>query len=372
MSQLNHKIDFSQSIISGLQADWNFFNLYLENIYNGGKDKVTTISQKGNTVLLQGFSQWKWRATPFWTLEAGLHAQFLTLNNSFSPEPRASIQYKISNRQSISFGYGLHSQMQTIPLYFYRNEYINQINESNKNLGFTKSNHFVVGYDWQFGKNSRIKLEGYYQQLFSVPVQSYNSSYSAINTGNDFGYSYKDSLQNNGSGKNYGIELTLEHFYTRGFYYLFTTSLFNSVYKASDAVERSTAFNNQYVSNLLLGKEWKINEEKDNVLSFNIKMTLAGGKKETPIDYNASVLAGKAVYDDSRAYSIKESPYFRTDIKIAWRKNGKHTTQELAIDLQNITNHQNIFMNTYNPRTHKTVYEYQQGFIPVPTYRLTF
>ncbi len=369
---LNHKIDYTQSIVSGIQADWNFFNLFLENLYNGGTDKVTTISQKGNTVLVQGFTQWKWRASPFWTIEAGLHAQYLTLNKSFSPEPRASIQYKISNKQSIAIGYGLHAQMQPLPLYFYRNELINQINESNKNLDFTKSNHLVLGYDLLIGKNSRIKIETYYQQLFSVPIQPYNTFYSAINTGNDFGYSYKDSLQNKGTGRNYGVELTLEHFYSKGFYYLFTASLLNSNYKGSDGVERSTAFNNQYASNLLLGKEWQLNKEKDNVLSFNIKMSIAGGKKETPIDYAASVIAGKAVYNDSKAYSITESPYFRTDIKIAWRKNGKHTTQEFAIDLQNVTNHQNIFMNTYNPRTHKTVYEYQQGFFPVPTYRLTF
>ncbi len=371
IANLSHKIDYTQSITSGLQADWNFYSLYSADIYSG-TDKLTTVSQKGNTFLLQGFSQWKWRATPIWTIEAGLHAQFLTLNKNFSPEPRASIQYKISNKQSLSFGYGLHSQMQILPLYFYQSLITNKVYENNKSLDFTKSNHLVLGYDWLFGKNSRIKLEAYYQRLSSVPVQSYNSSYSALNTGNDFGYEYKDSLQNNGSGKNYGIELTLEHFYSKGFYYLFTTSLFNSVYKGSDGTERSTAFNNQYVSNFLLGKEWQINEEKDNVLSFNLKMSIAGGKKETPIDYNASVLAGKAVYDNTKAYSIQESPYFRTDIKIAWRKNGKHLTQELAIDLQNVTNHQNIFMNTYNPRTHKTVYEYQQGFFPVPTYRLTF
>jgi len=369
---LSHKIDYTQSIISGIQADWNFFNLNLENIYNGGTDKVTTILQKGNTILLQGYSQWKCRINPFLTVEAGLHAQFLTLNNSFSPEPRASIQYRLSNKQSISLGYGLHAQMQTLPLYFYRNSLVNQTYESNKNLDFTKSNHIVLGYDWLIGKNTRIKLETYFQQLFSVPVQSYNSSYSALNTGNDFGYDYKDSLQNKGSGKNYGLELTLEHFYSKGFYYLLTSSIFNSIYKGSDRIERNTAFNNQYVSNLLMGKEWLMNEEKDNVLSFNIKLTLAGGKRETPIDYNASVMAGKAVYNDNQAYSIIETPYFRTDVKIAWRKNGKHTTQELSIDLQNLTNHQNIFMNTFNPRTHKTVYEYQQGFIPVPTYRLTF
>ncbi|NOT38584.1 MAG: HAMP domain-containing histidine kinase, partial [Saprospiraceae bacterium] len=46
----------------------------------------------------------------------------------------------------------------------------------------------------------------------------------------------------------------LEKFYSKGYYFLFTTSIFESKYKASDGILRNTAFNGNYVVNLGEGK----------------------------------------------------------------------------------------------------------------------
>ena len=79
-----------------------------------------------------------------------------------------------------------------------------------------------------------------------------------LNTGASFKTDLADSLANNGTGRNYGIELTVEKFFSNGYYGLFTASLYDSKYTASDGVERNTAFNGKYVFNLLFGKEWKV------------------------------------------------------------------------------------------------------------------
>jgi len=66
---------------------------------------------------------------------------------------------------------------------------------------------------------------------------------------------------NEGTGENYGLEFTLERFFSKGYYVLGTASLFQSTYKGSDGIERSTAFNGQYVLNLLGGKEFRLKRE---------------------------------------------------------------------------------------------------------------
>ena len=108
------------------------------------------------------------------------------------------------------------------------------------------------------------------------------------------------------------------------------------------------------------------------VLYANIKLTTIGGKYITPIDFAASQAKGEAVYKESKAYSEKQDPYFRTDLKVGFRKDYKKSSMEFAIDFQNITNHQNIFSQGYNKLRNTVSTNYQQGFFPVPMFRYTF
>src|SRR5690606_27073634 len=180
-----------------------------------------------------------------------------------------------------------------------------------------------------------------------------------------------DSLVNAGTGKNMGIELTIERFFRKGYYFLITSSLFDSKYKGSDGIERNTAFNTGYVVNALGGKEWKLGKN-GKFFSLNLKLTTIGGKHLTPIDFVRSQQAGRTIFDESRAYSLRQNPYFRMDVKLSYRKEFVRSTLEVSLDLQNATGNKNIFERTYNPRTNQVVTQYQQGFFPVPMMRFTF
>jgi hypothetical protein len=207
--------------------------------------------------------------------------------------------------------------------------------------------------------------------LSDLPVEKNASAFSSVNTGISFGPDNEVNLVSKGTGRNYGVELTLERFFNKGYYFLITTSLFDSKYKGSDNIERNTAYNTQYVFNALAGKEFRVGKNK-NFLNFNLKLTSIGGRYLTPLDVAASAARGQAVYVRSLAYSEKQTPYFRTDFRIAYRKEYKKSTMEISLDLQNVTGNQNIFAQTYNPRTNAIANQYQQGFFPVPTFRYTF
>nr|MBA2421623.1 TonB-dependent receptor [Chitinophagales bacterium] len=295
----------------------------------------------------------------------------LSLNNSLAVDPRLGFTYRIAGNKSINIGYGLVSRMQTLTLYAFQTPVGNGYVETNKEVGFTRAHHAVLGYDWLISENINLKIETYYQYLFNIPVEQSSSSYSALNTGDSFGPDFTDSLVNKGTGTNYGLELTLEKYFSSHYYFLATASVFDSKYKGSDGVERNTAFNQHYVVNLLAGKEFLIGKKK-NALGIDLKFTTAGGKYLTPIDFAASEAIGNAVYIDQLAYSEQQGPYLRLDTKIYFRKNFKGMAMEFSIDLQNVTNHKNVFSQQYDPYTNKIVTEHQQGFFPVPTFKITF
>lgn len=327
-----------------------------------------------NTNLAQAFAHFKYNATEKLTINAGIHSQLFFLNNSTSVEPRLGLIYNLNNRSSFNLGYGLHSQMQPINVYFLQStDAYGKTKYNNKQLDFTKSHHIVFGYNIQPFSDWRIKTEAYYQSIYNVPVTIFSSSYSMLNTGSTFKTDLQDSLVNNGTGKNYGIEMTIEKFFSKGFYGLFTSSLYSSTYKGSDGVERNTAFNGKYVFNVLAGKEWKVGKAKRNKFSTDIKFTNAGGRAYTPINITASNAIGREQLTNN-AYSSFYDNYYRLDIKAGYTINSaeRKISHTISLDLQNVTNHKNIFAQQYDNREKGIRTTYQLGFFPNVVYKMQF
>lgn len=365
------KFSSKNSLTSGIMADITDFNLYQHDIFANASRDTVRLDITDKTTLLQLYSTWKHRFNYHWSFQVGGHAQYYDLSDQWAVEPRAGLQYVTSDgRRSISLGYGLHNQIQNITTSYVQTQTGDHTVLTNKDLGFSTSDHFVLTYDWSISDNLRLKAETYYQSLRNIPVEHMSSSYSAINTGTSFGPSFVDSLVNKGTGRNYGVELTLERFFNKGYYFLITTSLFNSQYKGSDDIERNTAYNTNFVFNTLAGKEWQV--KPGHFLSVNLKVTTIGGPHLTPINFELSQERGRTVYHEDRAYSERQRAYFRTDLRISFRKEYKKSTLEASLDLQNLTNNENIFQQSYNPRTNTINTAYQQSFFPVPYLRFTF
>ena len=268
----NKKINSKNQLTAGVVADFN--NLKLRNDYIPDGDSVLTtfFDTKKNAALVKHFVNFGHRFSDKLSSNLGVYHQLFTLNNTQSIEPRWNIKYQLRPNQSFSFGAGLHSQTQPLEVYFYETKNTNgQTELTNKELEFVKSVHVVLGYDINFSRQLRLKAEVYGQYIYNAAVEKTSSSFSMLNAGADFYFPDKTNLVNNGKGYNYGIELTLEKFLDKGFYYLFTASLFESKYKGSDNVWRNTAFNSNYIVNFLGGKEFKLNNYSDLATTHIIK-----------------------------------------------------------------------------------------------------
>jgi hypothetical protein len=365
-----HKLNAQHSIQAGLNYDHTSFSLLDKELFPKDPDKVYT-DQQGSFGLMQGYAQYRYRYSQELSLVGGLQAQYLSLNNQLAVNPRLSARYAFNAKNALSLGYGLNSQTQNIYTYFTQTGSGTETAYTNKNLGFTRSHHTVITYDWIPLRGIRLKTEMYYQYLYNAPVEKQPTPYSALNSGASFGADYVDSLTNGGTGSNYGLDLTVERSFSKGYYFLVTGSVFNSEYEGSDGIKRNTAYNMGHVVNLLAGKEFKLGH-KGSVLSLNLKITDVGGRYLTPLDMKRSQGEGRSIYDLNKAYSQKQPDYFRTDLKIGYRREFRRSTLEAAIDFQNITSHENIFSETYDKKSGKMVRNYQQGFFPVPMLRYTF
>jgi hypothetical protein len=367
----NYKLSARHKIESGLiltrlnynikAAEWDFDNDQL----------VNEVSEKGHSATFQAFTSWKYRINDKLTMVNGLHFLQFALNNNYSIEPRIAMKWQQSEMQSFNMGIGLHSKLEGVSTYMARHYQDGVFTQPNKDLDITKAAHFVLGYDRQVSSNVHFKLETYYQHLYDVPVEnSVTSTFSILNRTE--GYSTR-SLVNDGTGRNYGVEFTLERYLHNGLYYMSTLSLFRSTYTAKDGVERRSAFDNNYVANLVGGKEFKVGStSKNRVLFVNTKILLIGGRRYSPINLGESIAAGYAVIDEGNPYSKKGDDIFRADFSMGLRRNRKNTTTEFKLDFLNILNNQTVLGEDYIRETQKISKNRQQPLLPNVTYKISF
>lgn len=371
-SYIKSKINARNKFKLGLIADQYTFDMVTK--FRGEQTGLLAPQRlgSGSAVLYQAYGQWAYSFTDNLVLNSGLHYQYFALNNDQMLEPRVGLKWSLNQKQSLTFGYGLHGQTQILPLYFVTTPLGDDFVNTNRNLKFSKSHQYIIGYSYLLASNTAFKVETYYQQLYDIPVnRSYNpTSFSAINEGMSYVMSDEDSLVNNGTGRNVGVEVTLERFFSKGYYYLFTASVFDSKYKGSDGKERNTAYNGRYVFNILGGKEFKVSDRSKILV--DIKLSTSGGKRYTPIDESASAAKGSPVRIDEKAFTQQFKDYFRADLKVTYRFNGFGKSHELFINIDNVLNTQNVFAQTYNARTHSLENIYQLGLFPTFQYKVYF
>lgn len=336
---------------------------------------VDLLNENSNTGLIQSSFSWQYKLNDRLVFNTGLHYQQLLLNNSLAIEPRVGMKWLLKKGQALNAAYGLHNQMQPLINYFYKsyNATTGSYTQTNINMDFTQSHHYVLGYENNFNDYIRFKIETYYQTQSKVPVNGAQPDYfSMLNQGSDIGgLELVDSLVNKGLGKNYGVEITIEKIFHKNYYVLLTTSLFESFFRGSNQVWHHTAFSGGFVSNVLAGYELPLSNGKYKI-SLDIKSTIAGGNRYVPIDEAASQQQGSAVFIAEKAFDARFRNFRKTDVKLAFKLNQKKVSQSLFISLENIFNTQNVLRQYYDPRLGKLKVEYQFGLFPIGGYRIEF
>ena len=324
---------------------------------------------KGTTNLLSAYSSSLFTFNDKLSATLGVNGQLLTLNNTWTIEPRASVKWQATSKSSFGLGYGLHSRMEKLDVYFVKTQATGD-KQVNKDLDFTKTHHLSLSYNYRISDDMNLRVEPYFQYLYDVPVMA-DSSYSVLNRNTFY---VEDALVNKGNGRNYGIDVTFEKYMTKGFYYMITASVFDSKYKGGDGVWHNTKFNRNYVLNGLIGKEWMIGRDKRDVLSVNLKLTYQGGDRYSPVDEQATLAHPdkETQYDETRAYSLQLSPMFLANYTLSYRMNRNKVSHEFAVKGMNATGYKEYFGHEYNLKTGVIEPRRLKNSIFNITYRLDF
>lgn len=373
---VNYRVNNAHTLKGGLIATHMLYDLKSLTFKRNLGRLSNFLNAEGETQNFRAYLQWKYEVSDKWQINSGLHASYFNLSNSSSIEPRLGIKYQHSDKQVWSFGAGLHSRIEPLALYYGVNEKPDgSAGVSNRNLETTKALHTVLGYEYRFNSNLGLKVETYYQHLYDVPIVNDPAlNFSALNFSNAYSiysnnYGY---MTNGGTGRNYGLEFTIERSLNNGLYYLVTTSLYDSKFKSLSGKHLNTVYNGNFVSNLVGGKEYKVGKTDQNLLAFNLKVVWNGGRKYSPINLASSLAANEQVIFEDRINEISTPNYFRFDISSSYKFNRPRATHSFYIDVQNVINRENLYGEFYNRDKRKIEELYHNGLVPTINYKLEF
>jgi hypothetical protein len=364
---LNHKISSKHNFKTGLLASNLFYDMNYDKFNRPLGIPVNVLNGKGNAGLLQPYAQIRSRFGSRITLNAGLHALYFMLNKQAALEPRLGLRVQLTERFSMSVGYGIHHQIQPLGNYLTSTDTGSGPYQPNRDLKFTRADHYVFSMDYLPAKNMRVKVEAYYFDLRNIPFGAAPGSTFNILNERD-GYAVAKLIS---EGKQYskGVDVTLEKFFASNYFFLITASLFDSKYKTLTGNWYNSRYNTNFNFSSLIGKEFVL---KNNVIEAGARIVYSNGLRYTPIDVPASIAAYEMVRDDVNAYASQLPAYFRVDLRLAIRLNKLKRASVLGIDIQNATNQKNVYNENYDVVKKEVVYFYQSGLIPVISWKMDF
>ena len=321
----------------GGEYSHRFFNLTYrshDKLYDEVNPMTEYTNMKDDTGLANFFWQNLITLNKHVSISAGVAANYFLLSKDFSVEPRVSMKWDPDDKNSISLGYGLHSMVEKLDAYFYRDPAGNLVN---KDLDMSKAHHLHITYTHKFTPNLIMRLNGFYEYGFDTPVGTNGSTYCVTNR--YFNYT-EEKLVNKGNTRNYGGDITLEHYMSHGFFGQTNFSLYKSQYRGEDKVWRNQFYDRGFMFKILGGKEWMIGK---NVFNVSAKYSIQGGLRYTPIDVEqmrANVAAGivddNPIYKDNEAFSKRFKPTNIVDLTVSYKINKRKVSHTIAFEGLNI------------------------------------
>ena len=368
-STFNHRFGMNHSNRSGIILNQHYYNVLNEEAPSLGDNLFAFANEKGNAFSMQAFTESLIKMSDRFSLNAGLHLHHFSLNGENTIEPRCGLKWYVSPKHTFGMAYGLNSRIEMIGFYLARQETEPVVNQPNKKMKMTKAHHFGLSYEIKLNEDARFKVEPYFQYLYDVPVVA-DSYFSLQNLEQD--WFFNETLVNEGTGTNLGIDFTLERFLKKGFYYLITASVFDSKYKGGDGIERNSLYNKNYIVNLLAGKEWIVGQRKANLFGANIRYSMMGGDRFTALLRQESIDTGELTYDYSRAYEEQEDPANVLSLSFSYRRNKTSHASVWSLHLLNVLGFGEYCGYEFNLKTGQPEMQFDRIMVPNLSYKLEF
>ena len=367
-TQHQHKFSSRYTMQNGFEHQHLDFHTWMDYIHETGGPLYRVYDSEGNTGLTRLYTNHKVALSSRLSTVAGVNVMWFNLNNQWLVEPRISLQYKTSPSSTLSVAYAMNSRKETTDTYFV----LMDGKYPNEDLGLTRSHHISASFAQRLGENAMLKIEPYWQWLFDVPVEL-GSTYSILNHRKFF---QDRALVNEGAGRNYGIDLTLERYLKDGLYGMITATLFKSDYRDAQGQWHHSRHDRRYITNILGGKEWMIGKARKNVFGINGRLTMMGGDRYTPIPEGITFEKVMKRPDKSIPEDEGMDPFTKQKgmnigyaFSVKYTINKRHTSHHFILEYLQMKTFQG---QTFDLRTHEIVDKFTSLTFPNIAYRVEF
>ena len=249
------------------------------------------------------------------------------LTNNLSP--RLSTSLSISKDRRLKWNSSLGTYYK-IPVYTVLG-FKNGIGEfANQDVNYTKSNHFVTGFDYALGNASKISIEGFLKKYDQFPI-SVVDGVSLANKGADFEVLGNENIITNGKGKTRGLEFLFQQKLTNNFYGIFSYTFFKSEFTDINGNYLPSVWDSKHLSSFSGGYKLKKNWE------ISSRWRFSGKTPYVPYDLNASLVNyPNMVLDYSELGSVKLHNFSQLDIRFDKKWNKENISINFFVEILNL------------------------------------
>ena len=243
--------------------------------------------------------------------------------------PRISTSYALSKDKRLKWNtsVGTYFKIPTYTVLGFKNFTGDFTNQSAK---YTKSNHYVTGFDYSLGSASKISIEGFIKRYFDFPV-SIIDGVSLANKGADFEVLGNEDVATIGEGKTRGVEFLFQQKLTKNFYGIFSYTFFKSEFTDINGNYLPSVWDSKHLSSFSGGYKLKKNWE------ISSRWRFAGKTPYVPYDLEASLSNyPNMVLDYSQLGSVKLGNFSQLDIRFDKKWNKENLSINFFVEILNL------------------------------------
>ena len=249
------------------------------------------------------------------------------LTNNLSPRLSSSLSVSKDRRLKWNSSLGTYYK---IPVYTVLG-FKNSLGEfANQDAQYTKSNHFVTGFDYALGNASKISVEGFLKKYDQFPI-SVVDGVSLANKGADFEVLGNENIITEGKGKTRGIEFLFQQKLTNNFYGIFSYTFFKSEFTDINGNYLPSVWDSKHLSSFSGGYKLKKNWE------ISSRWRFSGKTPYVPYDLDASLANyPNMILDYSELGNVKLGNFSQLDVRFDKKWNKENISINFFIEILNL------------------------------------
>ena len=243
--------------------------------------------------------------------------------------PRISTSYSISKDRRLKWNssIGTYFKIPTYTVLGFKNLSGEFVNRSAK---YTKSSHYVTGFDYSIGNAAKISVEGFMKKYDNFPI-SLIDGVSLANKGADFEILGNEAVLTNGKGETKGLEFLFQQKLTRNFYGIFSYTFFKSEFTDLNGNYLPSVWDSKHLSSFSGGYKLKRNWE------ISSRWRFAGKTPYVPYNLEDSLNNyPNMVLDYSQLGNVKLENFSQLDIRFDKKWNQENLSINFFVEVLNL------------------------------------